>query len=137
MKMILFRVCLRLLTHYTVLWPCVVCAVHVCIQWWFGFYLIRFISQAHTWFYSLFPFWFRFLFTISFLYKNVSCVIDIPHLFSLNIILCVGDEPLCMIALLLPCCGRRIVDMKLVSQAFVAMDIPKRWWVCWFGLQHK
>lgn len=61
-----------------------------------------------------------------------------PHLFSFSIMLWVGDEPLCS-ALLLPwwVFVRRMVDMKLVSQAPVADDIPKRWCGCCSGLQHK
>lgn len=73
-------------------------------------------------------------------YKNVSCEIIVPHLFSFSMMLCVGDEPLCnIVALLLPWCVfvRRMVDMKLVSQAFVAVDRPRRWWPGWMGLQHK
>lgn len=71
-------------------------------------------------------------------YKNVSCEIIVPHLFSLSIMLWVGDEPLCN-ALLLPwwVFVRRMVDIKLVSQAPVADDMPKRWWGCCSGLQHK
>lgn len=61
----------------------------------------------------------------------------VPHLFSFILILCVGDEPFCTIVWWLPCCVRRIVDMKLVSQAFVATDMPRRWCVCWICLQHK
>lgn len=50
----------------------------------------------------------------------------------------VGDDPLCN-ALLLPwwVFVRRMVDMKLVSQAPVADDMPKRWCGCCSGLQHK
>lgn len=77
---------------------------------------------------------------IRWIYKNVSCEIIVPHLFSLNIMLCVGDDPLlCMTALLLAWCVfvRRMVDMKLVSHAPAADDIPNRWWGCCNGLQHK
>lgn len=69
-------------------------------------------------------------------YKNVSWDKIVPHLFSLIIMLCVGDEPLCTIVWWL-WCGRRMVDIKLVSQAFVANDSPRRWCVGWIGLQHK
>lgn len=69
-------------------------------------------------------------------YKNVSWDRIVPHLFSLIMMLCVGDEPLCTIVWWL-WCGRRMVDMKLVSQAFVANDSPRRWCVGWIGLQHK
>lgn len=81
-----------------------------------------------------------FLSLIRWIYKNVSCEIIVPHLFSLNIMLCVGDDPLlCMTALLLAWCVfvRRMVDMKLVSHAPAADDMPNRWWGCCNGLQHK
>lgn len=61
----------------------------------------------------------------------------LSYLLSFIIILCVGDVPLWTIVWWLVCCGRRMVDMKLVSHAFVANDKPRRWCVCWFCLQHK
>lgn len=70
-------------------------------------------------------------------YKNVTWDKNVSHLLSFIIILCVGDVPLCTIVWWLLCCGRRMVDIKLVSQAFVANDKPRRWCIGWFCLQHK